>query len=64
MSLQDRSFSIAHATGVKRRVVFLDTAEAEVERWKQIAQDRCSCIRVCGDTPEESGGVCKELPRA
>jgi hypothetical protein len=35
----------------------------EAEKWKRIAQDRCTCVRTCGDTPEDSGGVCKELPR-
>jgi hypothetical protein len=39
-------------------------AVAEAEKWKRIAQDRCTCAATCGDTPEESGGVCKQLPRA
>ncbi len=40
-----------------------EVLEAEAEKWKRIAQDRCTCAQACGDTPEESGGVCKELPR-
>ena len=41
----------------------LEGAVAEAEKWKRIAQGRCTCVAVCGDTHEESGGICKLLPR-
>jgi hypothetical protein len=78
-TLRARSFTVAqHITGEKRPVVFLDAAEAEVEslrqqlegavaeaeKWKRIAQDRCTCVVTCGDRPEDEGGICKDLPRA
>lgn len=46
-------------------VPLIDHREAveEAEKWKRIAQDRCTCVKTCGDTPEDSGGICKELPR-
>ena len=39
-NLRARSFSIAHVTGEKRPVVFLDVAEAENERLRTMADNR------------------------
>lgn len=39
-------------------------AVAEAEKWKRIAQDRCTCVVTCGDRPEGEGGICKDLPRS
>lgn len=39
-------------------------AVAQAEKWKRIAQDRCTCVVTCGDRPEDEGGICKNLPRS
>lgn len=57
-SVGDHNARIVSGPDVDAEVEVMPVAEHE-----RLMANRWTCVRTCGDTPEEEGGVCKGLPR-